>query len=81
MVAERVASREDVEHALEQNDFEPTGQRTATGEYWRHRRSGRHILVPDSYQGYYPDWMLGDLSKEVGKVVPGSGGDPRGLLN
>ena len=46
---------------LTECDYAPTGTATVTGEYWRHKKVQRHLLVPFPVGGVYPDWMLEDL--------------------
>ena len=57
MIAPRVPSEEAVFKELRALGFEPTNNKTDTGEFWKHS-SGRHIQVPFSVQGYYPDWLV-----------------------
>jgi len=71
MIAQRVATVGDVEDALLGKGFEPTEHYTATGRYWKHSGTGRHLLIPQSVQGYYPDWMLQDLVWDLGEIVAG----------
>jgi hypothetical protein len=80
MTPDRLVSREDVEYALDQNDFEPTGQRTSTGEIWRHKRSKRNIQIPDDYGGLYPDWMIGDWEQDIGPLTPGMSGQSQNII-
>lgn len=71
MIASRVVSEDDVHKRLAASGFEATGNRVATGEYWRSKSTGKHLLVPDSVQGFYPDWLLKDLEARIGKISPG----------
>jgi hypothetical protein len=68
MIASAVVSAAQVEARLQALGFEPTKERTATGVFWCRKSDGRHLLIPDSVQGFYPDWMLADLEKEIGKI-------------
>lgn len=56
MIAPRVPPQEEIFKALGDLGFERTDVRTDTGEFWRHR-TGPHLQVPFSIQGYYPDWL------------------------
>ena len=53
MIAPRVPSEEEIFKRLDALGFERTGERSGTGEFWLHTKTGRHIQVPDSVQGYY----------------------------
>lgn len=68
MIAGRVKSKEDVEAALKAAGFEPTDFRTATSRIWKSNRTGKHIQVPDPYDGMYPDAILRDR-KEVADIL------------
>lgn len=72
MIAPEVLSEDELKQALMDRGFRPTELRTATGRYWCDSQGIRHVLVPDSYEDYYPDWMLGDLEAHVGEItLPG----------
>lgn len=71
MIAARVASEAEVEARLRALGFEPTTWTTDTGTFWRSKSTGKHILVPFSVQGFYPNWLLGDLVEIIGKISPG----------
>lgn len=67
----RVVSERQLIERLKALGFSPTGRKTGTGEYWKVDRDGnRHVLVPFSIQGHYPDWMLQDLEMVIGKLNP-----------
>jgi hypothetical protein len=57
-----------VQAKLTECDYEPTDSVTETGRYWRHKRVRRHLLVPFSADGFYPDWMLHDLAQRARTV-------------
>ncbi len=57
MIAPRVPPEKEIFDRLAALGFEPTGMRSGTGEFWRHIKTDRHLQVPDSIQGYYPDWL------------------------
>jgi hypothetical protein len=50
-----------VHQTLNECDYAPTNTVTETGRYWKHKKVRRHLLVPFSNGGFYPDWMLQDL--------------------
>jgi len=70
MIAPRVLTEDDVYAALDERGFEVTIHTTETGTYWKNPMSGRHLLVPRSVEGFYPDWMLYDLLSHIGEIVP-----------
>ena len=70
MIAPRVLTEAEVHEALSDRGFVPTETRTATGRFWVHKSTGEPIQIPDSLEGYYPDWMLYDLMSQVGEIVP-----------
>ncbi len=70
MIAPKVATKQEVENVLRERDFDPTTLTTATGRFWRHKVTSRHVLVPDSIDGYYPDWLLYDLMSHIGEILP-----------
>ena len=61
MIAPPVPSRDEIEGRLRELGFSETAYRVDTGCIWRHDASGQHLLVPDSVQGYYPDWIFNAL--------------------
>lgn len=65
-----VPTEKQVQALLRQAGFEPTEHRTATGVYWKSAETGKHVQVPDSVEGFYPDWLLADLVGIIGKVDP-----------
>ena len=65
-----VVSEENLQAILRARGFEPTEERTATGRFWRSAETKKHVLVPDSVQGFYPDWLLSDLEEITGKIDP-----------
>ena len=69
MITQPVMSRQQLEGRLHDVGAEKTDQRTDTAEIWR-LPNGRHFTVPDSVQGYYPDWLLRDLEEIVGRLEP-----------
>jgi hypothetical protein len=53
---------------LTECDYVRTDTVTDTGRFWGHQRVHRHILVPHSLGGSYPDWMLQDLAQRARTV-------------
>jgi hypothetical protein len=70
MISVRVPSQEEIFKGLEELGFKPTGKKTNTGEFWRHE-SGRHIQVPFSVQGYYPDWLRAQFWAQAIEIAGG----------
>lgn len=75
MIAPRVLTEAEMEAALIDRGFRPTASKTATGTYWAHP-SGKHIQVPNSLEGFYPDWMLYELVSRIEEIVPVSAAHP-----
>jgi hypothetical protein len=65
LIAERIKSAEELEAELRSKGYEPTEHRTRTGRVWRSKLTGKHIIVPDSYDGYYPDFILNDIKEYI----------------
>ena len=65
MIASKVVSDREVFSALKASGFERTSNRTATGTFWKHTKTGKHLLVPKSVQKFYPDWLLYELSSRM----------------
>ncbi len=61
MIAGKVKTAEELEAELRAAGYEPTEHHLKTGRVWRHKVTGKHIIVPDSYDGYYPDFILRDM--------------------
>jgi hypothetical protein len=68
MIASRVVSEQELLESLAKQGFEITTERTDTGTFWRHAASRNHILVPESVQGFYPDWLLWDIHDQIRRV-------------
>ncbi len=66
----RVLSVADLHAALSERGFTPTPTRSRTGVFWRYSPSHQHIQVPDSLEGFYPDWMLYDLMSRISEIIP-----------
>ena len=67
MIASRVKPEKELHAARDRFGYEPTDQETSTGLFWRHRKTAKHIQVPKSVQGFYPDWLLWDLQEMIGE--------------
>ncbi len=65
MIARRIKTADELEAELRAGGFEPTEHRTGTGRVWRSTSNDRHIIVPDSYDGYYPDFILEDVKDYI----------------
>lgn len=67
MISQPTLTEDGLKSALLDRGCCPTDQKTGTGTLWK-TKSGLHFSVPNSYDGYYPDWMLRDLEVIVGKI-------------
>ena len=61
MNPKRVRTREEVEALLRAMGLEPTDRRTETGVFWKLPATGRHVQVPDAYEGMYPEFIIDHL--------------------
>ena len=62
----RVKTRADLEAYLSSQGFVNTGIKTATGEFWKSEKTGKHLQVPLEYQdGMYPDYYLKDMYEAI----------------
>jgi len=68
MIAVRVLSKAELENILSTRGFQKTTETTETGTFWQDTVTKRHLLVPFDYEGYYPDWILGDLLLHIGQI-------------
>lgn len=57
----RVKSQQEVEDDLKARGFSKTEHRIATGTIWKSSQTGKHLVVPDPYEGMYPEFILKDL--------------------
>lgn len=73
MISLRVPPENEIFEGLRGLGFKPTGVKTATGEFWVHEPSGRHIQVPFSVQGYYPDWLRAEFVPHALEVADAVG--------
>lgn len=46
---------------LTEAGFKQTQFVTSTGKIWVHMEKKRHLTVPNSFDGFYPSWMLDQL--------------------
>lgn len=65
----QVKTWQEVEAYLLKKGFIPTPEIVLGGRIWR-SKSKRHITVPDSVDGHYPDFFWVDLVKRVEQIVP-----------
>ena len=63
-----VYSADELEAALQAAGCMKTEVTTATSTIWR-TSAGKAFQVPFPYQGYYPDWMLGEVC-EAARIPP-----------
>ncbi|HUP90954.1 MAG TPA: hypothetical protein VM074_01805 [Solimonas sp.] len=68
MIAAKVMSEKELQKKLADKGFTKTTHKTDTGVFWRDGTAGKHILVPHSEQGFYPNWMLEDIEEHIGKL-------------
>lgn len=67
----RVKTQKEVEDDLIAQGFERTTHRTATGTAWKSTHTGKHVIVPDPYEGMYPEFILKDLHERMTACGPG----------
>jgi len=60
--------------SLEEQGFEATNLRSKTGEFWRHKHSGRHLQVPLALSGFLPDWLVWKFWAKVAEISEGAAG-------
>jgi hypothetical protein len=65
----RVLTVGDVQNHLKEKGFTETNVTTNTGTFWR-SECGNHVLVPFPDGDVYPDFILEELIKVVGKIIP-----------
>lgn len=65
-----VVSEQNLIDHLTSHGYEITTETTETGTFWKSVRTGKHILVPFPYEGMYPNFILADIEKIIGKVNP-----------
>lgn len=68
----RVLTQEEVEAFLIAKGLEPTEIRTETGRFWKSAATGRHVQVPNAYDGMYPEFILRDLRGRLEELGFGS---------
>ena len=61
MISPRVPSAVEIHECLRELGFSETDQRTKTGQIWKHEKSGKHFLVPQSVEGHYPEWIFDEF--------------------
>ena len=72
MIVSRVPPEEEIHGRLKELGFEPTDEKTDTGTFWVHKESGKHLQVPHSVQGYYPDWLTSLFWAKAHEISSGS---------
>lgn len=65
----RVPHEKEIFKELEELGFEKTGEKTRTGEFWRHKPSGRHLQVPFSILGFFPDWLCWQFKSQASEIA------------
>ncbi len=66
-----VVSEKNLIDHLTKHCYEPTKEITNTGTFWKSQKTVKHILVPfPDEKGMYPNFILKDLEKIIGKVTP-----------
>jgi len=68
----RVLCKEEVEAILASLSLEKTDRVTATGRFWKSTSTGRHVQVPEPYEGMYPEFILSDLRARLEELGFGS---------
>ena len=68
MIASRVLKESELHDHLKSMGYKPTGEKTSTSTFWKNSKTGKHIQVPNSVQGFYPDWLLWELDAVIGKI-------------
>lgn len=65
-----VVSEKNLKDRLTELCYEPTEIKTGTGTFWKCMKTEKHLLIPFPYEGMYPDFILKDIEKIIGKVKP-----------
>jgi hypothetical protein len=68
MTAARVPSEAEIFAELRSLGFEPTGEKTETGEFWLPKATKRHLQVPFSIQGFFPDWLIWEFEAKMREI-------------
>ena len=69
MITQRVTSEAELREVLGAQGLSETDERTKTGTFWVHEETRQHLLVPFSVQGFYPDWLLGELLDRAAEMT------------
>lgn len=64
----KVKTWEEVQDWLKAKGFTRTENTVDGGRYWR-SKNGRHIIVTDPTDGFYPDFIWADLVKRIDKIM------------
>jgi hypothetical protein len=62
MISLPVVTEAQVTTKLKEFGYSPTDSMTATARFWRHNQRKRHLMVPFSADGFYPDWLLEEVA-------------------
>jgi hypothetical protein len=76
MISLPVITEEQVKAKLREVGYEPTDHVSATGRFWKHKDANRHLMVPISADGYYPDWLLDEVvqrARAIGDEICATG--------
>jgi hypothetical protein len=65
----QVTSESEFHERLRELGFEKTNIRSIkTGTWWKHKDSGKHIIVPMPVESFYPDWMINDVYLQIDRL-------------
>lgn len=68
MITPPVPSNTEIWGRLRELGFSETAHHTGTGRIWVHDETEQHLLVPNSVQGYYPDWIFDVLLQRAERI-------------
>ncbi len=75
MISLPLVTEANVHNKLHEIGYEPTEHVTKTGRFWRHRNAKLHLLVPNSAEGFYPDWLLDELAQRARAIGDQAGAE------
>lgn len=71
MISPPVPPEEEIFGRLRDLGFSETAEPPLeTGCFWVHEATGQHLLVPNSVQGYYPNWIFDELLQKA-EIIAG----------
>ena len=70
MTASKVRSDKEIKEWLISFGFAPTRHKTKTGKIWKCKNTGKHIQIPDSIQGFRPDWQIHEIEEIIKRFDP-----------